>query len=81
MWHASTALIGRDGMPIDLTRVSIEQMRAMKRIALGMLDGVGGAPLVWTETRATLHLRRPLTDAEIAGLDPAWVALPAIDMG
>jgi hypothetical protein len=81
VWHASTALIGRDGTPIDLTRVSIEQMRAMKRIALGMLDGVGGAPLVWTETRSTLHLRRPLTDAEIAGLDPAWVALPAIDMG
>jgi hypothetical protein len=43
---------------------------------------VGIAPDHWQEgNHGILHLRRRLSDQELAGLPADWVALPAIDPG
>jgi hypothetical protein len=44
-----------------------------------LLSGVGTGEDHWQAGDAAYHLRRRLTDAELAWLDPAWLALPAID--
>jgi hypothetical protein len=46
-----------------------------------LLEGVGTGPDHWTRGADAIHLRRRLSDAEIERLDPAWLALPAIDAG
>lgn len=45
-----------------------------------VLAGVGLAPdRVDVTSSRVVHVRRSLTDAEIAGLDPAWLAIEATD--
>lgn len=56
------------------------QRRYMARgLAVSILRGVGRDEEFWKDGDIALHLRRRLTDAEIAGLPAAWLALPAID--
>jgi hypothetical protein len=52
---------------------------AARGMAVALLRGVGQGEDYWKDGPHALHLRRRLGDAEIAGLDPAWLALPAID--
>jgi hypothetical protein len=49
--------------------------------AVTLLKGVGVGQDHWTRGDGAIHLRRRLSDAEIERLDPAWLALPAIDGG
>lgn len=44
-----------------------------------LLAGVGKRPDYWARGERALHLRRNLNAAELAQLDPKWIALPAID--
>jgi hypothetical protein len=44
-----------------------------------LLSGMGTGLDYWEAGGAAYHLRRRLTDAELARIDPAWLALPAID--
>ena len=70
----------RDGKPF--TPRGMRRQHAEQRLSQ-LLEGVGAAPDYWKTTNEqapTLHLRRSLSTEEIAGLDPAWVALPAIDL-
>jgi hypothetical protein len=46
-----------------------------------LLAGVGAGQDYWTRGKDAVHLRRRLSDAEIERLDPARLALPAIDGG
>ena len=49
--------------------------------ALGrkLLEGVGVGETFEKVGDQAVHVRRSLSDEEIAGLDPAWLARPAID--
>jgi hypothetical protein len=53
-------------------------VRARNRLR-ELLSGVGTGLDYWQAGDAAYHLRRRLTDAELSWLDPAWLALPAID--
>ncbi len=53
--------------------------RLLFSIGRKLLDGVGSGQMFEKVGDTAVHIRRSLSDEEIAGLDPAWVALPAID--
>lgn len=52
----------------------------MQALGYELLVGVGRSLTRVDAARQVVHVRRPLTDEEIAELDPAWLALPAIDL-
>lgn len=81
MWHASAAVLNGSGMPVPVALWK-SSVRAVVREALAeLLNGVGEEPSREDSPRTAMHLRRSLTPEEIAGLDPAWLAIPAVDMG
>jgi len=44
--------------------------------------GFVGTGRIFEDCKAVaMHARRRLSDAEIAGLDPAWLAIEPVDMG
>lgn len=53
----------------------------MQRVAAGFLLDVGQLPEQGLFYPLAYHLRRCLSDNEMATLDPAWCALPALDDG
>lgn len=79
MWHASVAQLSKFGELIGTKRWGDGVLRAARRLASGTLDGVGRGESVETLTPGCLHLRRSLSDAEIATLTAEWLALPARD--
>jgi len=57
-------------------------MRATaERSCLDLLAGRGEGPDIWTEGALVLHLRRRVSDLELAALPAWWVAIPPIDLG
>ena len=54
-------------------------MRAARRLAGEMLAGVGAGESVEMLRPTCLHVRRGLSDAELATLTPEWLAIPARD--
>ena len=56
-----------------------QQRNEAERQARRLLAGVGGSVEEIGLYPFAYHLRRGLTDEEIAGLDQAWCALPAHD--
>lgn len=81
MWHASVCKRGKDGRSTPSSGVSPKDTRSAVALGMYLLDGVGtGATLRHTKHIA-FHTRRRLSDQELAGLDPAWLAIPAVDMG
>jgi len=48
---------------------------------LSLLRGRGEGDNIWTEGERVLHLRRPLSAAELDLLPPGWMAIPAVDRG
>lgn len=81
MWHVSAAVLNEKGQPITFALVQPKVRAAVRELLHELLAGVGEEPSRLESPRATMHLRRSLTPAEIAGLDPAWLAIPAVDMG
>lgn len=84
VWHASAVYI--DARPREPLRVEIhewtpEQRRLIKRRLDSLLAGVGEGPEMWHEGDRTLHVRRSTTAGERALIDPAWLAVPATDVG
>lgn len=80
MWHASLSLrIG--GGPFPTGKWTRQQRREAERVAARLLAGVGQAPERGDVYPFSYQLRRCLTDAELVRLDPAWVAIPAVDEG
>lgn len=79
MWHASIAVIGnKQKRPVPARLVQNKKLP----YALGrqLLEGVGMEPTYEKQGEWAFHIRRSLTAEEIAGLDPAWLAIPAVDM-
>lgn len=48
-------------------------------LARHLLEGVGTGEVFQKQDTLAFHIRRSLSPEEIAGLDPAWLAIPAID--
>lgn len=67
--------------PLVTDKWTRQQRNEADRQAHRLLSGVGGTVEHGALYPFAYHLRRELTDDEIAGLDPAWCALPAIDDG
>lgn len=82
VWHASIAYRPDPRKAPQLVESWTAKRRAKAATALReLLGGVGTGPDHWSDTGLALHLRRRLSDAELARIDPAWLALPAIDPG
>lgn len=81
MWHASIALYGPDGRPVPTAAATRQQRRLGAALALRLLDGVGQQPTREEAKEVAFHARRSLTDAEMARLDPAWLAIEPVDIG
>lgn len=80
VWHASLALLDpRRGIPVPVSQWTVKDLSRARSKLGALLSGVGSGPDHWKGGRAAYHLRRRLSDAEIARLSPAWLALPAID--
>lgn len=82
MWHVSTSMQG-ELQPLRIVLWTPEMRAAVRRWTLAMLDGVGDDENLWAEAESgrVLHLRRRLRPDEVALLDAAWCALPAVHDG
>lgn len=78
MWHVSIARMSNSG-PVSLDRWGGGTFRDALRRALHALGEVGTGQTVDYRGRIAFHVRRSLSDSEMATLDPAWLALPAQD--
>ncbi len=80
MWHASISLQDlRRRRPVavaDWDGRDWEKARAKLRM---LLLGVGTGEDVRERGDVAIHLKRRLSDGELARLDPAWLACPAVD--
>lgn len=82
MWHASVSVLGPTGVPVPRERLTPRTRARLREVAAGLLRGVGAGPDRWdARSNGVLHLRRALSAAELASLDPAWLAIPAVDIG
>lgn len=52
-----------------------------EKVARNLLSGVGSGEWIWERPREVWHLRRSLSDSEIAQLPKAWLAIEPVDMG
>lgn len=66
---------------LTLAEWTPKHRRKAERRCSELLAGVGAGADHWSVTESAVHLRRPLSETEIATLDPRWLALPAIDPG
>jgi hypothetical protein len=80
VWHVSLSL-PQATRPLVTDKWTRQQRNEAERQARKLLAGVGGPVEMPGLYPFAYHLRRGLTDEEIAGLDQAWCALPAIDEG
>ena len=80
MWHASIAVLTADGpvLAAELPEASVHKARMLAR---SLVAGVGTGSLIEQTGDIALHCRRSLSDREIAGLDPEWLAIEPVDMG
>lgn len=55
-------------------------LREAVRLGIQLLEGVGGSDTLRQWGDVCIHVRRPLSPAEIAQLSAAWRRIPAIDL-
>lgn len=79
MWHASVAVVAPGGV-LDTGELRPKEARRAKEIALELLAGVGTGEIRRDRAPVCFHARRRLSDRELAQLDPAWCAIPPVDM-
>jgi hypothetical protein len=80
VWHASIALLSKKGSPIPVSEWGREQQRKAASKLRNLLAGVGAGEDHWGSLDVSCHLRRRLSDRELARIDPAWMAIPAVDL-
>lgn len=78
VWHASIAVQGDFG-PVPYSRWGLKTRDIVKRVVIGLLDGVGTGNTRRDRSELVLHARRRLSDAEIAAQTPEWCAIKAVD--
>ncbi len=76
MWHVSIA--EHDGHGVMRT-AAIRNKTALFTLGRKLLQGVGNGETFEKTGDLAIHVRRSLSDEEIAGLNPEWLAIPAID--
>lgn len=69
---------GRTAVP--RSRWSKSAAGQARSVALNLLGGVGTGEDFVEAGELVYHVRRRLSDPELARLDPHWLAIPAIDM-
>lgn len=69
------------GGPVPLRDWGPKREAKARGRGLTLLAGVGTGPSLWSEGGVVIHLRRRLADEELARLEPAWLAIPAVDAG
>jgi hypothetical protein len=75
VWHASVAVLGKHS-----GQWASSDVRRVHHVAHQLLEGVGVGKWHEETNERAYHLRRRLSDDELARLDPAWLAIPAVDM-
>lgn len=65
--------------PVPFSRWALKTRGIVKRIVIGLLDGVGTGNTRRDRSEYVLHARRRLSDAEIAAQTPEWCAIKAVD--
>ena len=66
---------------MPLARWSQSVRATAERCCKDLLVGRGEGPDIWTEGGLVLHLRRRVSDLELASLPAWWVAIPPVDIG
>jgi hypothetical protein len=79
VWHASVAMLGESG-PVGPDQLPRSLRRIGASLARELIAGVGMGPVYEHLKQVAQHARRALTDGEIAGLDPTWLAIEPVDM-
>lgn len=82
MWHASISLQHRAAGPLPVDRLSRPTRTKLIHFGRRLLRGVGEREehVEWEPGGVAIHVRRPLTQEEIAGLPVEWLANPAVDL-
>lgn len=81
MWHVSVSWRGRPAdAPLPLQRWNRQQRDLARKRARALLGDVGMKPERLDRGGQVAHLRKALTDAEIARLPPEFLACPAVDV-
>ncbi len=78
MWHASIARLG-PVTPIPTARWGEGVNREAKRQLFNALKDVGKEPTVISMGKIAIHMRRSLSDEEMATLSCEWLAIPALN--
>lgn len=82
MWEASASLARRPGDPWKIANVPASHGRVLVAHVEALVAGVGDHERgYWHTDSVSVHYRCPLTDGEVAQLDAAWCALPAVHTG
>jgi hypothetical protein len=80
VWHASIAVCNRASQSRAVVDWSPKQRDRALRLARKMLGGIGAGETFVKYGRHVVHVRRSLSPEEIGGMDPAWLAIPPVDM-
>lgn len=72
-------MLGEDG-PVGPDELPRGVRRIGAALARSLIEGVGAGPLYEHRRSIAQHARRSLSASEIAGLDPAWLAIEPVDM-
>lgn len=82
VWHASVSVYSKRGDLIPVDELSPLDKARAQALALRLLDGVGELSMeIRDRQERAHHVRRRLTEAEIAALPAAWCAIAATDEG
>lgn len=80
VWHASISLQDlRRRRPVPVADWDARAWEKARTKLRTLLAGVGTGEDVRERGDVALHLKRRLSDGELARLDPAWLANPAVD--
>jgi hypothetical protein len=71
----------QNGRAVPVGALGRHERRALRRLGEELLAGAGVGAWIHHEKIVAVHVRRQLSPRELDGLDPAWLAIPAVDMG
>lgn len=69
------------GEVVPVSELDRNQRRRLRALGEKLLEGVGVGPWIHHEKELAVHVRRQVSPFELRGLDPEWLAIPAVDMG
>jgi hypothetical protein len=78
VWHVSVCERNRKMEPIPTRLVLMK--KAPTALGRELLAGVGTGETFMHRRELAFHIRRSLSEEEIATLSPEWLAIPAVDM-